>query len=177
MLSKIEELSLIARCIATDNRDAFGQLVVEYEEGLRRFLYNLTGCDASLTDDLAQETFLKAYLSIRSFRGISRFKTWLYRIAYNEFITYRRKYSQEYAADDFSAADEPSHSPAIGSEISIDLQKALSQLSDTERTIVLLFYMEDLPIKKVSQITGCPEGTVKSHLNRARTRLSHLLNQ
>ncbi|MDE7153835.1 MAG: RNA polymerase sigma factor [Muribaculaceae bacterium] len=177
MLSRIEELSLIARCIATDNRDAFGQLVVEYEEGLRRFLYNLTGCDASLTDDIAQETFLKAYLSIRSFRGISRFKTWLYRIAYNEFITYRRKYGQEYAADELTTIDEPQHSPAAGTEISVDLQTAINSLPDTERTIVLLFYMEDLPIKKVSQITGCPEGTVKSYLNRARTRLGELLNQ
>ncbi|MBD5192443.1 MAG: RNA polymerase sigma factor [Bacteroidales bacterium] len=176
MLSKIEELSLIARCIATDNRDAFGQLVVEYEGGLRRFLYNLTGGDASLTDDLAQETFLKAYLSIRSFKGISRFKTWLYRIAYNEFVTYRRKYAPEVAVEEIYAGDEPAHTPVSSNDISMDLQTALSQLPDTERTIVLLFYMEDLPIKKVSQITGCPEGTVKSYLNRARTRLSHLLN-
>lgn len=177
MLSRIEELSLIARCIATDNRDAFGQLVMEYEGGLRRFLYNLTGCDASLTDDLAQETFLKAYLSIRSFRGISRFKTWLYRIAYNEFINYRRKYAPEIHSVEPSPAAEPSHSPIVGSEISIDLQRAINRLPDTERTIVLLFYMEDLPIKKVSQITGCPEGTVKCYLSRARTLLSQLLNQ
>ncbi|MDE6265792.1 MAG: RNA polymerase sigma factor [Muribaculaceae bacterium] len=177
MLSKIEELSLIARCIATDNRDAFGQLVTEYEGGLRRFLYNLTGGDASLCDDLAQETFLKAYLSIRSFKGISRFKTWLYRIAYNEFITYRRKFSPEVLVDEIFAGNEPDHSPSISNDISMDLQTAIAQLPDTEKTIVLLFYMEDLPIKKVSQITGCPEGTVKSYLNRARTRLSQLLNK
>lgn len=71
MISKIEELSLIARCVAGDSREAFGRLVVAYEGGLRRFLLNLTLNDASLTDDLAQESFLKAYLSIRSFKGIS----------------------------------------------------------------------------------------------------------
>ena len=176
MLSRIEELALIARCVATDNRDAFGQLVKEYEGGLRRFLYNLTGCDAALTDDLAQETFLKAYLSILSFRGISRFKTWLYRIGYNEFISYTRKYGQESEMPETPLPDE-AHVPSDSCDISMDLQTALAQLPDTERTIVLLFYMEDLPIKKVSQITRCPEGTVKSYLNRARTRLAHLLNQ
>ncbi len=52
---------------------------------------NLTLGDASLTDDLAQDTFLKAYMSIRSFQGLSRFKTWLFRIAINEYYAYVRK--------------------------------------------------------------------------------------
>lgn len=85
MLNKWEELRLIARCVAGDDRQAFGQLVEEYNDGLRRFLLNLTLGDASLTDDLAQETFIKVYLSLRSYQGIARFRTWLYRIAYNEF--------------------------------------------------------------------------------------------
>ena len=90
-ISKAQELLLIARCIAADDRNAFGQLVVAYEAGLRRFLLNLTSGDVPLTDDLSQETFLKAYLAIRSFKGIASFKTWLYRIAYNEFIRSKRR--------------------------------------------------------------------------------------
>lgn len=91
MLNKWEELRLIARCVAGDDRQAFGQLVEEYNDGLRRFLLNLTLGDASLTDDLAQETFIKVYLSLRSYQGIARFRTWLYRIAYNEFYMYMRR--------------------------------------------------------------------------------------
>ncbi len=91
MLGKFEEMKLLALCMATDNRDAFSRLSVAYQDGLRRFILNLTGGDASLTDDLAQETFLKAWLGIRSFKGLSGFKTWLYRIAVNEFISHRRK--------------------------------------------------------------------------------------
>lgn len=90
MLGKLEEISLIARCVAADDRHAFGRLVEEYQDALRRFIYNLCGGDAAMTDDIAQETFLKAYTSIRSFKGISRFKTWLYTIAYREFIDWRR---------------------------------------------------------------------------------------
>ena len=96
MLSKWDELRLIARCVAGDDRHAFERLVDEYNDGLRRFLLNLTLGDACLTDDLAQETFLKVYLSLRSFQGLARFKTWLYRIAYNEYYSYMRKMKEEY---------------------------------------------------------------------------------
>ena len=91
MVTRLQELSLIARCVATDDRRAFGQLIAAYSDGIRRFLLSLTRGDVSLVDDLAQETFIKAYLSIRSLEGISRFKTWLFRIAYNEFVSHTRR--------------------------------------------------------------------------------------
>ena len=75
MLGKIEEMKLLALCMATDNRDAFSRLVMAYQDGLRQFNFNLTGGDPYLTDDLAQETFLKAWLGVRSFKGLSGFKT------------------------------------------------------------------------------------------------------
>lgn len=174
MLNKAHELLLIARCIADDDRDAFGQLVIAYEAGLRRFILNLTMGDAALSDDIAQETFLKAYLAIRSFKGIASFKTWLYRIAYNEFITFKRRYVETNDIEDTA--------PVIGSDTvaqsdaKMDLQVCLNALNDSERTIVHLFYIEDLPIKKVCEITGYPEGTVKSYLSRARTKMAEALN-
>ncbi|MDE5838020.1 MAG: RNA polymerase sigma factor, partial [Paramuribaculum sp.] len=91
MLTKFEEISLIAKCVAADDRHAFGRLVDEYQESLRRFIFNLTGGDASLTDDIAQETFLKAYVSIRSFKGLARFKTRLYKIANREDLAARKE--------------------------------------------------------------------------------------
>lgn len=174
MLNKAQELLLIARCIAADDRDAFGQLVIAYEAGLRRFILNLTMGDVALTDDIAQETFLKAYLAIRSFKGIASFKTWLYRIAYNEFISFKRRYVETNDIEDTA--------PVIGSDTvaqsdaKMDLQVCLNALNDSERTIVHLFYIEDLPIKKVCEITGYPEGTVKSYLSRARTKMAEALN-
>ena len=91
MLTKVQELALLARCVAADDRDAFGKLVAAYSDDIRRLLDTLTRGDTPLVDDLTQEVFIKAYLSIRSFKGIARFRTWLYRIAYNEFISYLRK--------------------------------------------------------------------------------------
>ncbi len=131
-LSRLEELALITRCLAGDSREAFGRLVVAYEGGLRRFLLNLTLGDASLTDDLAQETFLKAYLAIRSFRGVARFKTWLYSIAYREFLTYRRGQHPDIDLDDAPPLMAPGRHPcgdsgSIGrgaSDASLERQRA-----------------------------------------------------
>lgn len=175
MLSRFEELKLIARCIAADDRDAFGRLVTEYEGGLRRFLLNLTGNDAALIDDLSQDTFLKAYLSIRSFKGVSKFKTWLYRIAYNEFVDYRRRNLVVSVTDE--EIPERLVDTVAPSDAKIDLERCMAALNDIEKSIVLLFYVEDMPIKRVAEITGCPEGTVKSYLSRARVKMADVIDR
>lgn len=176
MLSKFEELSLIARCLTADSRQAYEELVAAYEDGLRRFLLNLTLGDAMLTDDLSQETFLKAYLSLRSFQGISRFSTWLYRIAYNEFISYKRRYSKEESEMPENIA-ESTVEPYRDCEISHDLAAAMSALSDNERAVITLFYLQEMPIKKIVNILEKNEGTVKSLLSRGRKKMKEFLEK
>lgn len=176
MLSKFDELKLIARCVAADDRNAFGRLVEEYQDGLRRFLLNLTLGDAALTDDLSQETFIKAYLSIRSFKGLSRFKTWLYRIAYNEFYSYMRKQREEREETADVPPDE-GYQCLNASDARMDIDVCMKALNETERTVVLLFYIEDQPIKKIADITSLPQGTIKSYLSRARVKMAEVLNQ
>lgn len=166
-------MKLLALCAATDNRDAFSRLVTAYEDGLRRFLLNLCGGNASLVDDLAQETFLKAWLGIRSFKGLSGFKTWLFRIAVNEFVSYRRKQFPEPLADSSPIISDVAMTYNNHIESEMDVSVALSYLPEDERMVVLLFYLEDMPIKKICLVTGMPEGTVKSHLSRGRTHLTH----
>ena len=171
MLTRFEELKLIARCVAGDDRNAFGQLVIAYEQGLRRFLFNLCG-DEALTDDLAQDTFLKAYLAIRSFQGISKFKTWLYRIGYNEFLSHRR--SQHITTDEIPP-DSNSVSPTTEIDARLTVEQCLSVLPDAERAVIMLFYIEDMPIKKIIEITGMPDGSVKSYLHRGKSRMRQFL--
>lgn len=172
MLSKWEEFALIAKCATTDNRRAFERLVIEYSPDLRRFLMNLTLGNASLTDDLSQETFLKAYISIRSFQGLSRFKTWLFRIAINEYNNYMRK-NREYSLESLSdSPPQQSASPWASVDAGIDIQKCLVQLNEIERSIILLFYMNDMPIKEIAKTTQLPEGTIKSHLSRAKAKMA-----
>lgn len=177
MLSKIDELKLIAQCALGDDRRAFGALVEAYQSEIRRFFLNLTFGDASLSDDLAQETFIKAYTSIRSFKGLSKFSTWLYRIAYNEFYSYSRKRHEERLNEDTrtESPDEPLGSYEDSSNSRLDINTALQALSDIERSIVTLYYLQDIPIKKIMEITDLPEGTIKSHLSRARGKMAQIL--
>lgn len=173
MKGKIEELKLLALCMATDNREAFSRLVELHQDGLRRFLFNLSG-DGMLTDDLAQETFLKAWLGIRSFKGLSGFRTWLYRIAVNEYVSWRRnrQVAMLGQAADLVSLTSGELSVSSTSDAGIDAQTLLATLKDTERMVTILFYINDMSIKEITKVTGMAEGTVKSHLSRARRKMA-----
>ena len=157
-MKKIDELRLIAQCALGDSRQAFGQLVEAYQSQLRRFLMNLTGGDEALTDDLAQETFLKAYVNVRNFKGLSSFATWLYRIAYNEFYSHARAQHPTQELDNATAGEAMTDRSA-----------------QATGAIITLFYIEDLPVKRVAQIVSMPENTVKSHLRRGKEKMKQLI--
>ena len=172
MLSRVEEIKLISRCVLADDRHAFGTLVEAYQPKLRRFFMNLTLGNEYLSDDLAQETFIKAYIELRSFRGMSRFGTWLFRIGYNEFYSYMRS---QHTTTGLEGVVEPSASPTDASEAALDVKTAMAQLNEIERTVVTLFYIEDIPLKKVATITGLNENTLRSHLHRAKQKMAQTL--
>ncbi len=171
MRQKIDELRLLTKCVLGDDRDAFGKLVERYQSDIRRFFINLS-CNFALADDLAQETFIKAYISIRSFKMRSSFKTWLYRIAYNEFYDYLRKQKIETEVDETMASTLPSSA----TDAKLDVATALKSLNPTERSCIVLFFIEDRPIKDIVKITGLAEGTVKSSISRGNTKLANFLN-
>ena len=94
-MSQLNDISLVAQVVVFKNTRAFDQLVEKYQSPIRRFFLNLTCGDSELSDDLAQDTFIKAYTNIASFRNLSSFSTWLYRIAYNVFYDYIRSRKAE----------------------------------------------------------------------------------
>ena len=175
MLSRLDEIRLLSQCALADNRDAFGRLVEAYQPRVRRFLLNLTMGDEMLTDDLAQETFIKAYVGIRGFKGLSSFGTWLYRIAYNEFYSHTRKHSED-PVDDIAAMGEVSTAANDAIEASMTVQEALARLNDNERVAVTLFYIEDQPLKQVAKIMQIPEGSVKSLIHRSKAKMRQFID-
>ena len=84
-MAEFSDISLVTQVAVFRNKKAFDQLVRKYQSPVRRFFLNQTLGDEQLSDDLAQETFIKAYVNITKFRGMSSFSTWLMRIAYNVF--------------------------------------------------------------------------------------------
>ncbi|PKO98950.1 MAG: RNA polymerase subunit sigma-70 [Bacteroidetes bacterium HGW-Bacteroidetes-8] len=155
-------------------RVEFEQQVRLNQEPLRRFLINLCSGDSSLSDDIAQEAFIKAYLNLNSFSGKSKFSTWLFRIAYNCFCDNKRassRFNTVELNDTKHFANESTDSKYMNQE----LYMALSKLNENERSCILLFYMEDKSIKDISEITAIKENTIKSHLSRAKTNISQHL--
>ena len=141
---------------------------------MRRFLLNLTTGDEMLTDDLAQETFIKAYVGIRGFKGLSSFGTWLYRIAYNEFYNHTRRHQEEHV-EDISRLGDVTTADADAFDASMTVQEALARLNDNERVAVTLFYIEDQPLKQVAKIMQLPEGSVKSLIFRAKGKMKQFI--
>lgn len=175
MLSKIEELRLISLCVISDDRRAFGRLVEAYQVRLRRFFLNLTLGNEALSDDLAQETFIKAYLSLRSFKGLSGFGTWLYRIGYNEFYSeMRRRHEESEEAGADTARRLTADDSEARTDARTDAETLMRGLTPPERTAVTLFYIEDCPIAKIAKIMQTPTGTVKSHLHRAKAKMKQV---
>ena len=174
----MNEALLVSRAALTGDREAFGQLVERYQSPVKRLLFNLTGGDAELSKDLAQDTFVKAWLGIGSFRAAAGFSTWLYRIAYNVFVdsSRRRKIVFERVPATVSSVTAAAAShlavPPAENDPGIDLMEALSVLGEEERAAVLLFYVEDMTIVKMAKVMGCPVGTIKSRIWRARKKLS-----
>ena len=177
MLSKIEEIALVARCVASDDRRAFARIVNEYAPAVRNFLFRLTGGDAALTDDLSQDTFVKAWSGLKSLRAAARLRTWLFSIAYNEFVSFTRRQREERMPEEYvpPAGEGLSDHGAKLSEMRHDINVALASLTPKERTVVVLFYLDDLPIKDISRITSLPSGTIKSYLSRAKNKMAEML--
>lgn len=167
---------LIAQVLVLHSQRAFGQLVERYQSAIRRFFLNQTCGDKPLSDDLAQETFIKAYTGLKGFQGPANFQTWLYRIAYNVFYDYIRSRKDEDGLEAVEADSDYSVEQAdTGSKM--DIYRALQQLGKDERTCVTLFYMEDKSIKQITSITGMAEGTVKSHLSRGKDKMAKYLKE
>ena len=168
------DLSLLTQATVFHNKRAFGQLVEKYQSPIRRFFLNQTGGDNQLSDDLAQDTFVKAYVNIGQFRGGSSFSTWLYRIAYNVFYDYTRTHKLTEQIDQAVALRQAN---SADTALRLDLQQALSILSPAERSCITLQLMEGLPIDQISAITEMAEGTVKSHLSRGKQKLAMYLRK
>ncbi len=171
-MRRANEKLLLTRVMLLDDRNAFAMLVEQHQPAVRRFFLHQTSGDEMLTDDLAQLTFIKLYYSIKQFKGLSGFSTYLYRIAYNVFQDYLRK-KQLYDV----VETLPDDSATVDNDTRLDIVNALRQLSSVERTIVTLFYIEDRKVEDIADILQLPEGTIKSHLSRARKKLAKFLKE
>ena len=171
-MASLTDISLVAQVAISGNRRAFDELVRRYQSPVRRFFLHQTLGDSQLSDDLAQDTFIKAYTNIASFRGLASFQTWIMRIAYNVFYDYTRSRHQTSDIDQV-----PECSAQVNPTLKMDIYAALALLKPDERTCITLQLIDGYDIAAIAKITQIKEGTVKSHLSRGKEKLANYLRQ
>jgi len=171
-MASLTDISLVAQVAISGNRRAFDELVRRYQSPVRRFFLHQTLGDSQLSDDLAQDTFIKAYTNIASFRGLASFQTWIMRIAYNVFYDYTRSRHQTSDIDQV-----PERSSQVNPTLKMDIYAALALLKPDERTCITLQLIDGYDIAAIAKITQIKEGTVKSHLSRGKEKLANYLRQ
>jgi RNA polymerase sigma-70 factor (ECF subfamily) len=170
----LTDADLVARVLLNDDHHAFAELVRGHQSAVRGLLRQLTRADVALADDLAQETFLRAYKNIGSFRGEAKFSTWLYRIAYNCFREDARKRKELVGIDEtqLEAEQDPS---TVDPALRQDLSQALQLLPLHERTAVVLCCQNGLSHDEAARVLDIPLGTVKTNVLRGREKLKKAL--
>ena len=156
--------------------ERFIDLVRAEQESLRRFLLALCGGDSQEADDIAQDALVRAYVASGSFLGLSKFSTWLFRIAYNCWVDYHRKVRPDMVStENPQALNVPATDETDASFRYQQLYAALDALPEKEKATIVLHYFEDLSIKEIAAILQIPSGTVKYYLSVGRTHLKSRL--
>ena len=167
------DTALVARVIAHDDRGAFELLVRRHQSAVRNFLRRLARNDAERANDLAQETFIKMYQGLHTYRGSARFTTWLFRIAYHTFLNDQRgRHTNEEFDDDVhgSSADTTAHTGDA-----LDVDRALERLPVRQRAVFDLHYKKGMTHSEIAEALELPLGTIKSDLVRGHAKLKEWL--
>ncbi len=178
--------ALIER-VKQGNKRAFDMLVLKYQYKVVQLVFRFVK-DKNEAEDIAQETFIKAYRSLSNFRGESAFYTWLYRIAVNTAKNFLQNRQKKPLVTDINV-DEAMHDARLDSvyenatpenilhseEVLQALYQALEQLPEDLRAAITLREMDSLSYEDIAQVLNCPVGTVRSRIFRARDSIDKAL--
>ncbi len=179
-MKKCDNEDFLITSAKAGNNDAFGLLVVHYE----KFVFNIALSYMSNQDDafdVAQDSFIKAWQKLRTFKGDSAFSTWLYRICVNtakDALSKRAK--TEYNAEITDTVPDTTATPEetiIRGESVRELHSALNRLDTDMREILILRELDELSYTEIAELLSIEIGTVKSRLSRARERLRQILSE
>src|SRR6266513_2817700 len=173
----------------TGDLEAYDELVRRYQERIYATIYHMTANHEDATD-LAQETFIKAYQALKSFKGDSSFFTWVYRIAVNKTINFLKQrknktymslndvdFDAEHDADLVALISEKTPRREVNLiELQEKLNAAMQKLSEIHRLVVTLHDVQGLSHEEIGKIMNCNTGTVRSRLFYARQQLQAYLS-
>jgi RNA polymerase sigma-70 factor, ECF subfamily len=186
-MSEEDSDSKLVEMVQRGDRAAFNLLVLKYQHKVLK-LVNRYVRDPAEAEDIAQETFIKAYRALASFRGDSAFYTWLYRIAANTaknvLVSSRRRLvdynldlqdPEDYAAQVLLKESDTPEGLLLTEEIRSTVTEAMQDLPDDLREAITLRELEGLSYEEIAEIMECPVGTVRSRIFRAREAIDRKL--
>jgi RNA polymerase sigma-70 factor (ECF subfamily) len=183
-LAGLSDEELVERCRNRDH-DAFTEIVERYKSRVHWLVIRMIG--SSNVEDITQDVFLRAYQAIEGYRGDSTFRTWLYRITRNLCVTHlRKKGSHGGTVSIEEEGEEAIHNLLPESPVSLEdeierrdlsaaIQTLMARLPEKYRTVLTLFYLQQVRYEEIADIMGIPLGTVKTYIHRARLRLRDLI--
>lgn len=177
------EAELIREALAGETQ-SYGVLVERFQDRLFNAMLHITGSHDE-AEDVVQDSFVQAYLKLSSFQGNSQFFTWLYRIAFNNALSRRRRrrgemsidQSREITGSDPEDRHESPDEPLLRQERVSLVTAALQQLTEEHRTILVMREMQELAYEEIAEILEINIGTVRSRLSRARNQLKLQLEE
>ena len=181
-MNSLTDQEIILR-VKEGSADAFSLLVDRYKYMIYTSTYRLLR-NKEDAEEVAQDVFLKAFTSLNSFRGEAKFSTWLYKIAYRKGLDrLKKKKTIDFTSmDDLPGSFQPGYTDEAMSELELNekrqiIRNAILELPGEEGWIVTMFYLEELSLKEISNITGHSTNTIKVKLFRNRERLYKLLKE
>ncbi len=171
-MTRAEDHQLVARVVASNDTDAYGELIRRHQSHVRNFLRKLAR-DPTLADDLAQETFMHAWDKLRTYTGQGSFISWLLSVAYTQFLQSKRKSKRygEVLEEAGQLADLESRTHSKPADEVSDLDKLMAVLTHEERAIMVMSYALGLSHREIGDATGHPVGTIKSMIHRGKEKI------
>jgi RNA polymerase sigma-70 factor, ECF subfamily len=172
------ERELVESC-QRGEREAFRALFELYRDKVYSIALRYTN-DESSAMDIAQDTFLKLFSSIRDFRGAARLESWLYRLVVNSCLDQKRRKRRflpfaDRLVEDLRFTGESALHTLLQQEFSEQVRSAVAVLPPEQRIVIVLRYTEGLSYEEIAEALGCSKGTVASRLNRAHSTLERRL--
>lgn len=161
--------------------NAFTFLVKQNQKLVGHLVYRIIQQQEDV-EDVCQEVFIKVFRNLKHFRGDSKLSTWIASIAYNESISYLKK-TKKYVHQEIDekgdkqlfTSEEHPQEMLEKAELKSFIQQKIEELPEHFRTVITLFHLNEFSYKEMEEITGLPEGTIKTHLFRARQLLKEKL--
>jgi RNA polymerase sigma-70 factor (ECF subfamily) len=189
-MSKAREDNLLVEKARAGDKVSYRELVEKYQGRLYAIVFEIVKSNED-AQDITQESFVKAYLSLKDFKGQSSFYTWLYRIAFNMAIDFKRRQArrggdpmafdeERFASNDafqtpFGAPSEGPQDLYLKKERLRLLNQGLQEISEEHRAVIMLREVEGLSYDEIADVTGITKGTVMSRLHYARKKLQKYL--